>query len=475
MSLSLIYIILEWIVRIIMLGVIVFKHRRNPQSLSAWLLVVIFMPWIGLLLYLAVGENRLPKRRIETHDKLKRRYDELSHVFRELPYRVVPDLGAEFKSLEKIAKHIGQMPILGAERVEIISDSTESIDKMIADIDRAEHHVHLLFYIYRDDETGTRMNEALKRAADRGVQCRLLVDSVGASSFVKSHKKWMRENGIEFHEALPVRAYRRKLQRFDLRNHRKLVIIDGTIAYTGSQNIADRHYGYKDRSWYDVMARMSGSVVLSLQWIFLVDWYFESKKMLFGSDLFPIEKMSGTIPVQTIPSGPSYPTGNYKKMVIDGINSALEEVLITSPYFVPDMPIIEAIEIAILRDVKIKLILPEKSDQFWVDTASRSFYREFLEMGVEIYRYQGGIPHAKMLTIDQTIAFFGTSNFDTRSFELNYEVNLIFYDEAITRSLIDIQESYIQGCKLLSLDEWIKRPIYTKVLQNVTKIISPLL
>jgi cardiolipin synthase len=468
------YTIGEWVIRLVMLGVIV-GQRRPPSSAMAWLMVIFFLPWLGLVLYLLIGSDHLPRRRIEQHARLVKELLALRQRFDGHPSIEHPGLAPESRAAVTLAEKLGHMPILGGNDVELMTRTEDVVDRLVADVDAAEHHVHLLFYIYADDETGRRVAEALARAVERGVTCRVLVDSVGSNGMLKRLGPWMTERGIRLCEALPVGVFRRRMARIDLRNHRKVAVIDGRIAYTGSQNLVNADYGRRDMAWHDMMARLTGPAVLELQAVFLADWYFDTDELLDGDEIFPDPAMVGDTPVQTLPSGPSYPTENYQRMVVAALHAARKRVIVTTPYFVPDEPLMQALEVAVLRGVRVDLIVPQRADRWLVTAASRAYYGELLDSGVNLHLYQPGLLHSKTVTIDDAVGFLGTSNFDIRSFALNFEVNLLLYNQPVTERLRAEQEAYLAASAPVGPDQWHRRPRAQRLFQNAAKLLSPLL
>jgi cardiolipin synthase A/B len=472
-SWTLLFYISEWVIRIVMLFVV--PRRRAPQSAMAWLLVIFFEPWIGLALYWLIGSHRLPKRRIREHNEILQRLETVNRRFEDQSHIVRPQLGEHAMTAVKLAERLGYMPILDGNNVELIAQTEEFIARLTADIDKAEHHVHLLFYIFADDSTGRCVAEALYRAVARGVKCRVLADGVGSRPFFKSLGREMIARGVELHAALPVGIFRRQMARLDLRNHRKVVVIDGRVGYTGSQNIVDAGYGRKDLAWHDLMVRLAGPIIMELQAVFASDWYFETNEMLDGEEFFPDPQESGEIAVQTLPSGPSYPTENYQRMVVAAIHAAERHVTITTPYFVPDEAFLQAMQTAVLRGVKLEVIVPRRVDQKLVGAAGRSYYDDLLDMGATLYLYDEGLLHAKTMCIDDSIAFIGSSNFDIRSFALNFEINLLFYGPQVAQQLRAQHQKYIAKSFQLTAENWGKRPAIKKLFQNVAKLVSPLL
>jgi cardiolipin synthase len=261
----------------------------------------------------------------------------------------------------------------------------------------------------------------------------------------------------------------------DLRNHRKIAAIDGEIAYTGSQNIVDTGYGHKNLAWHDIMVRLTGPVVLELQAVFVGDWYIETGEILDGPGVFTKPKVTGKLSVQTLPSGPTDPTENYQNSVVAALYAAQRQVTITTPYFVPDEAFRQALEVAALRGVEVNIIVPEQLDQIVVRAASRAYFDELLKSGVNIYFYTPGLLHSKSMCIDDSMAFIGTSNFDLRSFSLNFEINLVFFGAPFIRRLKKLQDEYRSHSTLVTREEWDTRPVRTKLAQNVAKLMSPVL
>ncbi len=467
------FFVSNWAIRIVML--IVVPRRHSPNSALAWLLVVFIVPWFGLFLYLLMGGNRLPKRRIERHSRLLDELKAVSDRFRHHPNIVRPQLDAGQMQAVTLAERLGNLPILGGNNAEIVTDSAAFIDRLVEDIDRAERHVHLLYYIYFDDETGRRVADAMARAVKRGVFCRVLVDAVGSRGMLKSMSGRLRRDGVDIHPMLPVNILRFYMARIDIRNHRKLAVIDGATAYTGSHNIVNPGYGRRDLVWHDMTVRLTGPAVLELQAVFFSDWYFETGETIDTADIFHDPDVTGNVAVQPLPSGPNYPMENYELLVLELMYAARENVSITTPYFVPDEGFLQALRVAVMRGVEVDLYVPLTSDQRLVSAASKAYFSELLEMGVNLHLFRDGLLHSKTMTIDDDITLIGTSNFDIRSFALNFEINLAFYDRTVTRDLRGHLERYRSRSHTLPSEEWNGRPTVRKIYENIAKLMSPLL
>ncbi len=467
-----IFFVSEWAIRLTM--VVVVPFRRTPAAAKGWLLLIFFEPWVGLLLYLLIGRARLPRRR---RDQLARLPTAMARVGERLanhPNVFHPDVGPALSQAVTLAENFGGMPILGGNAVELLVDYDDTIARLAADIDRAADHVHLLFYIFADDHATAPVIEALGRAAARGVRCRVLADAIGSRAGLRTLRPKLAALGVVVHALLPIRLVPWRKARLDLRNHRKIAVIDGRVGYTGSQNLvaADFKGGV---AYEDLMARVTGPVVLDLQYVFAADWFLETDEVLDGEAEFPSPETAGTTPAQALASGPDFPTQNNQRLIVALVHGARRRVVLTTPYFIPDEPLLQAMQTAALRGVEVHLVASEKGDKRVVSLAQESYYEELLEVGVRVHLYRGSFLHAKHLSVDDAVALIGTSNLDIRSFALNAEVMLMIYDQGVTARLAAEQERYFANSRVLSLSEWRRRPFGSKVAQNLARLLSPLL
>jgi cardiolipin synthase len=462
----------EWVIRLGMLAVIPF--RRSPATAKGWLLLIFFEPWIGLLVYLLIGRARLPRWQREQLIKLPQAMSNVVGRLRTHPNILKPDVGPWLSHAVLLAENLGQSPILGGNAVELLVDYKGTIDRLVLDIDRAKNHVHLLFYIFLDDRTTAPVIEALGRAAKRGVRCRVLADSLGSLTTVRALVGKLTSLGVAVHEMLPVRLSPRKMARVDLRNHRKIAIVDGRIGYTGSQNLVDAEF-QRGIFYEELMVRMTGPAVLELQYVFASDWFLESNEVLDGDMQFPTPEIAGAVAAQALPSGPAFPTQNNQRLIVALIHGARKRVVLTTPYFVPDEPLLQALETAVLRGVKVHLVVSQRGDHRVVALAQASYYEELLEVGVQIHVYQKDFLHAKHLSIDDSVALIGSSNLDIRSFALNAEVMLMLCDSGVVSQLAAEQERYFANSGLLSLETRRRQPFARRLAQNLARLLSPLL
>lgn len=467
------HFISKWPILAVML--IVVPRRRSPSSAMAWLLVIFLWPWFGVVLYVLIGANRLSAKRIRRHARSQRRLSLPDGPLAERTDIMDPPIPPEQEAAGTLARNLGQFPVVGGNAVEVMTGTAKVIQRLIDDIDAAQQHVHLLFYIYADDETGRLVRDALVRAAERAVQCRVLLDATGSRAALGRLAPAMRKAGIDVRAALPVNLVRAQVARLDLRNHRKIAVIDGRIAYTGSQNIVNPEYGTRRLVWYDMMARLRGPVVADLQAIFANDWFFETDEVLDGPTHYPHIERAGSVAVQVLPSGPNYPMENYQRFVVAALHGARERVLLTTPYFIPDDASLQALQTAAARGARVDLIVPQQSDHPVVHAASRSYFEDVLVAGVNLRLHEKGLLHAKLITIDQGLAIFGTSNFDIRSFELNFEVTLVCYGGEVVTQFQERAAQYISDSTPLDLEAWRRRPWWRRAGQDITRLLSPLL
>jgi cardiolipin synthase len=358
--------------------------------------------------------------------------------------------------------------------VEILVDYNATIARLAEDIERAQNHVHLLFYIFADDAATAPILEALDRAVKRGVRCRVLADAIGSHTGLRTLVPKLTALGVAVHAMLPVSLLPWRKARLDLRNHRKIAVIDGRVGYTGSQNLIAADFK-KGIAYEDLMVRVTGPVVLELQYIFAADWYLETEEVLDGESEFPGPKIAGDVPAQALPSGPAFPTQNNQRLIVALIHGGIRRVVLTTPYFIPDEPLLQALQTAVLRGVEVHLVVSEKGDQRIVALAQESYYEELLEAGVQIHLYQKDFLHAKHLSIDDAVAMIGTSNLDIRSFVLNAEVMLMLYDARVVARLAAEQDRYFANSRTITLETWQLRPFVRKFVQNLARLLSPLL
>ena len=469
---SFLYLCSEWAVRLTMLLYV--PQRRSASAARTWLLFIFLLPWPGLAIYALVGRIRVPAFRRKLQNQAS---EQIKKAQAQIGTQIVaqPDLPAQLQIIPEQVRRLGMFEPFAGNAFEFLRDYEGSIDRLIADIDTAKRHIHLLTYIYRTDRIGRKVADALKRAAKRGVVCRVLLDAVGSRVALKQFGPELREAGVEVRSMLPVGLFRRKGERFDLRNHRKISVIDGTIGYLGSQNIADPTF-VKNFPNEELVVRFIGPVVSQLQATFLGDHYLETEEVLDRAELFPDLKAAGDSAAQLLPSGPGYGQENGRELIISMLYEARRRVVITTPYFIPDEPFLNAICAAGQREnVQVHLVVSKHANQLISQLAQRSYYDDLLEAGIQIHLYRPHFLHAKLLTIDDHIALTGSTNMDIRSFALNAEINLLIYDRQVVEQLKVIQEDYFRNSDLLTCEQWRKRSVLEKVTHNTARLMDSFL
>lgn len=462
----------EWAIRLVM--VVVIPFRRTPAAAKGWLLLIFFEPWVGLVLYLLIGRRKLAHWQMQQLAKLPAALAHVTSRFVNHPNLFHPDVGPSLSGAVTLAEKLGQSPILGGNSVELLADYDGVIARLVADIDMAESHVHLQFYIFADDRATAPVIAALGRAVKRGVRCRVLADAIGSRAGFRTLHSRLTALGVEIHAMLPVRLIPWRKTRLDLRNHRKIAIVDGRVGYTGSQNLVAPEFK-KGLHYEDLMVRVTGPAVLELQYVFAADWFLETDEVLDGKAEFPSPMVAGQCAVQALPSGPAFPTQNNQRLIVALVHGARERVVLTTPYFIPDEPLLQAMQTAVLRGAEVHLVVSERGDHPVVSLAQGAYYEELLEAGVKIHVYRKNFLHAKHLSIDNAVAVIGTSNLDIRSFMLNAEVMLLFYDTTVVDRLAFEQQRYFRDSRLLTLAEWRRRSFPRKLAENLARLLSPLL
>jgi cardiolipin synthase len=456
---------------------VLLRPHRDPASRIAWIAVVLAVPVIGMIAYLLLGETNIGRRRVAN----------IREVLRALPEAGAMQAGDaalgiadRHRPLFRVGQSISGYAPVGGNAARLFSDSDATITALVADIDAATDHVHLLFYIWLDDNNGTQVAEALRRAASRGVVCRAMVDDVGSRAFVRGpHWAAMRAAGVQVARALPVgfAPLRALFGRIDLRNHRKIVVIDGGISYCGSQNCADPAFRVKPAfaPWVDAVMRFEGPVARQNQHLFATDWMSwtgEDLGALLAGDPPPAR---GEAIAQVVASGPTLRYSAMPEMFANLIYAARRELAITTPYYVPDDSLQSALRAAAHRGVATTLILPARNDNWAVAAASRSYYAELLAAGVRIHEYVGGLLHTKSLTLDGEVTLIGSANMDRRSFDLNYENNILLVDAAATAAMRALQDSYVARSRAVRAEDVAAWPMHRRLWNNLAAVLSPVL
>jgi cardiolipin synthase len=451
--------------RLIELAVIarvILRPHRDPSSRIAWAVVIAVLPMFGILGYLLFGETNIGRRRVARAREVLANVPPTARSLPEDEADLRPEFPERCEALFRLGQSINGFAPIGGNRARLMADSNAGIDAMVTDMDEATETIHLIFYIWLEDNNGLKVVEALKRAAARGLVCRAMADGLGSRGMIHSkHWKSMREAGVHVAVALPIgNPLLRPLHgRIDLRNHRKIVVIDDWITYTGSQNCADPEFRVKPKyaPWVDVLMRFEGPIARQNQHVFVGDWMTYVDEDIYNL-LEPPVRASGTgFTAQVIATGPTVRHSAMPETFETLMHAARRELVMTTPYYVPDEATQAAICSTARRGVATTIVFPARNDSWEVAAASRSYYRELLEAGVEIHEYVGGLLHAKSITLDGEVTLIGSANMDRRSFDLNYENNILFYDTKLTAEMRARQASYIDSSisvTISDVDAW---------------------
>ena len=471
-----------WIIAFVMLFII--PVNRKPSSATAWLLLIFLLPFLGLIIFLLIGSHKLSRRRRAEQRTMDNLISKVVADVRQQPDLAAlldPPLPLRYEPFVKLNTHLGDLPAFAGNAVELLPDYPRVFERIAQDIDCAQRYVHIEYFALSRDEETESVFAAMERAQQRGVKVRVLLDHMGSRKYppFKETRERLTAAGIECHLALPLHFFGANYTRLDLRNHRKIVVIDGQVGFTGSQNLIKRNYFRKDSIYYDeLVARISGPVVAELQAVFLTDWYSETGVLLnrqTAQELAFEPKVAGNVLCQVLPSGSGFDNENNLKLFTSLIHAARYKLVITNPYFVPDDALMTAITSAAQRGVDVTLVNSQVSDQFLVSHAERSYYEELLKAGVKIYLYKAPILlHSKHISIDDDIAVIGSSNLDIRSFQLNLEVTLICYAPSVVADLRQVEARYLSRAQPVKQAEWKTRSAREKLFENVSRLTAAL-
>ncbi|QZY51439.1 cardiolipin synthase [Leucobacter tenebrionis] len=474
-------LIVDIIIRIVALFVV--PRNRRPTAGMAWLLAIFLLPIPGLLLFLIIGSKRLPKKRERKQEAVNQFVAEVSS--REDNGLVTPEteLPPGVDNAVKLGRSLGAQPMLLGNTASICIDYEESLERMAEAIREARDYVHVEFYILVHDPTTDCVFTALREAIERGVKVRVLLDHISAvrNPGAARTRRSLTEMGAEWAYMLPVRPWRGEYQRPDLRNHRKLIVVDGRVGFMGSQNLVDSSYNKPSNRrrglhWKDLMVRVEGPIVLGLEAVFQGDWYLETGQYLTNIAEGPLEvERPGGLDCQIVPSGPGYGAENNLQVFVSLLYAAHRRISITSPYFVPDGSIMNALRAATARGVAVELFVSEIGDQAVVYHAQRSYYEELLRAGVRIWMFRPPyILHSKHFTIDSDVAVVGSSNMDQRSFGLNMEISMVVHGADFVKDLDDVNDYYRANARELTLEEWEQQPLPSQLLDGLARLTSAL-
>ncbi len=469
-----------FLVTAIPVAIMIILEKRSPFKTAAWIMALILFPIVGVVFYLFFGQE-YRKRKLFSRKGLKslNKYRQLSfrqlRKFRHALHYLDPKVREKETIIRLLLKNSNAL-LTNGNRLKILNNADETFPAIFHAIEEAEHHIHLEYYIIDDDKIGNQLKDLLIKKSRQGVEVRIIIDDVGSWSLGNNFMDELRNNGCEIYSFMEVR-FPRLTSRVNYRNHRKIVVVDGKIGFTGGLNIADRYLnGLKGIGpWHDTHLQIEGDAVGCLQVVFAADWFFVIHENLTGRKYFPqMNGMKGA-PVQISASGPDSDWENIGQAFFAAISTARKKVYIVSPYLMPPLELIFALKTAALSSVDVRILIPEKSDTVIPRWSSFSYIEELLEAGVRIYFFQAGFIHSKYLIVDEVFSTVGTTNLDFRSLETNFEVNAFIYDEGFTSDLEKQFKTDLRNSREIKLAEWRQRRWDYKLRESLAHLVSPLL
>lgn len=450
--------------------IIVISENRNPVKTISWVLILLLLPLVGLFFYYFFGEDNRKKRLIshKTHKKLRK----TQGVHYKEEGVVVPQ---KYEGLITLLNSEEYTSLYGGSDVLFYKTGQEKFDALFDAIQNAQETIHIQYYIFMDDKLGSSLAALLKQKAQEGLEVRLIYDDVGSWKVKRKFFDDLEVHGVEVQSFLKVK-FRWLTSRVNYRNHRKVVVIDGRIGFMGGMNVADRYVdGVNFGVWRDSHIKIEGLAVAALQTDFLIDWYSSRGELLSDMKYYPKLEPKGNCHLQLVTSGP---VGQFKMIhngIVQAISIAEKSVLIQTPYFIPTDAMILAIQLAAMRGVDVKLMVPKKSDTTFVHVASMSFLTEVIDAGADVFLFDIGFLHSKLIVIDDDLVITGSANMDIRSFEHNFEINAFIYDKSINKVAREIFFNDVKSSKKIKVEEWEKRSRQTKFNESVMRLFSPLL
>lgn len=481
MDISTIFALLLFVVNMILAIIIIFIERKDASATWAWILILFFIPFLGFIIYLFLGQNLTRERlfrwegirKIGLEDLIAKQVEQIKNPEHKFNNKIIDE------NRQLIYMHlINNGAVLTKNNdVDIFIDGEDKFKSLLKDIHQAKDHIHIQYYIFRHDGIGKKIIRALTEKAKQGVKVRILFDDLGSRRLKRKHFRELEESGGEVGVFFPSRFTPINL-RLNYRNHRKLVIIDGRIGYIGGFNVGDEYLGLRKLGyWRDTHLRIIGPTVNAMQTRFILDWNQASKQYYIDYEerYFPQMEGKGNVPIQIVSSGPDSEWEQIKNGYIRMIASAKKSIYIQTPYFIPDKSLLDALRIAALSGIDVKIMIPNKPDHPFVYWATYSYVGEILKTGAKVYIYENGFLHAKKIVVDHSVSTVGTANIDIRSFKLNFEVNAFIYDESISRKLATIFHNDLKNSSELTMKKYNERSKIIRFKESISRLLSPIL
>lgn len=465
-------ILIAYIVFLLVLiyTIIIDYDDKNPVKTICWILVVIFLPLLGVATYYIVGRNVSKKRsKFRAWREEFNRHNQISSQ----TWKTEPIHPDHYKELKSLILNLEQSPVFGGNKISVYPGGKSKFYSLFEDIVGAQSHIHIFYYAIGDGHIGNEFKEKIIEKVKQGVKVRLIYDGLGCNKTNKKYFKQMIEAGVEVRTFLPL-SFPRLLRSVNYRNHKKIVIIDGRIAYTGGINVKDIYIdGLPWGRWNDIHFKVEGSGASGLQSVFLADWYYASGQYLSAPEYYPEVEICGNVPVQVVNAEPLGMHSNVMEAMFTAISRAKKNVYIETPYFIPTEGLLQAIQTAAMSGIDVRLVMPKKSDNDFVQYASNSYVEKLLRNKVKVYQYLNGFTHSKLILIDDELVIAGSANMDIRSLELLFETNLFIYDKEVSQTVKSIYQDDMNNSKELHLHEWMHRSRSVKFREACFRLFSP--
>lgn len=461
-----------YVITVLSAIIVVLSENRNPIRSLAWVLALIFLPVVGLIFYAFFGRSLRGRHMISRHNKRKLLRDQNA---RQLDLRQM-GLTVPEQQIVKLTHKLSRYPLTLNNKAEIYIDGKEKFAALKKDIANARESIYIQYYIFLDDELGKEIADLLIKKAAEGVEVKVIYDHVGSFSAKNRFFKYLNDNGVEAHPFFRV-TFPQLANRINWRNHRKVSIIDRKIGYIGGMNIASRYLGTQSdgTSWRDTHLRVEGDIVESLLYSFVIDWNFLKKEITMRHKPKVAHDIANGTGMQLITSGPTENWDNLGLIFLKAISGASKCIYLQTPYFLPTDSLMHALEAAAMANVDVRIMLPSKCDSKMLEYAGFSYVSQCLKAGIKVYLYKPGMLHSKVMIIDDSFVTAGSVNFDFRSFENNFEGNLLIYDRELNRKMKDIFFDDLSRCHKLTLTAWRKRPVFHKFMESILRLLSPIL
>lgn len=452
---------------------VILLENRNPEKSLSWVMVLVFLPFLGLLLYLLIGQD-YRKRKMISRKSIQRIAMRPCAAI-DINELDTSNIDIDFVKLIYMLKKNSEADPYVHNKIDVFAEGENIFESIFEAIRNAKNHIHIEFFIFEDDNISNKLRELLIQKSKEGVRVRMIYDYLGSYKLSKNYLRSLRAAGVYAKPFLPFRLRLRR-SKINYRNHRKLIVVDGTIGFTGGINIADRYIiGSELGKWRDTVVRIEGSGVHGIQKLFLIDWYFVERKVITDEKYFPKPPVFDNNIIQVVPSGPDTDWASIMQGICSAIMAANNYVYIHTPYFMPNELVNGCIQMAALSGTEIRLMIPEKSDALLSDMSTSSYLSGMMEAGVRVFKYKTGMLHSKAIVIDDFVSIVGSTNMDDRSFKHNFEVNAFIYDEKTALQLKELFEDDMEQCEELNLDNWNNRQRRQKLKESFARLFSPLM